>query len=332
LLGSLVWIVPLLAYNRQTFGGPLKTGYHLWTGSFYNRLSYVFNVKYLATPGWLNTGPGNLMYYLRSLLGLNMLFYSAVFFLAIALGLLSLVRSRTQQRRGLALLLLLALVDLAFYSIYVFRYWRFMLLAGAILAIIGGVGVSVLTRWVAYGIEEGNGHAPAVARAVVSVILLVLIGLTVAASTADGIRLGYTWHTALRKYPWFAYMVRFEATRYLNDQLPDDALVVSGIPPSYLGYYLLGNTARTSMAIARGVEKTTDGPGLSWPVAQERPDLIAKAIDGGIPVYLLDDPETARWPAALTALQASFDFKEKGAVALYPVQTLRLYRLAEKAP
>ena len=332
LLGSLVWIVPLLVYNWRTFGSPLKTGYHLWTGFFYNTLSFTLNLSYILTPGWLNKGPGNLEYYLRSLLGLNASFYGLAFLAAIAVGLVYMVRSAApRQRRGLALLLLLALADLAFYSMYLFRYPRFVLLAGAILAIIGGVGVSALTGWVVLAVRQRQRQGRYLARALVCALLLLLVAFTCAGSALDGVRSGYVWHTALRGRPWFTYMVRYEAIQYLDSQLPNDALIVSGVPPSYLGYYLLRNTARTSMSIARGVEQTTDGPGLAWPVALERPDLIAAAIDKGIPVYLLDEPETQQWKAALTSLQERFDFRRESVAALGGGRRYTLYRLAEKA-
>lgn len=312
-LGAAPGALALLAYNWFTFGDPLRSGYQHWN-PFFSDTASVFSLRYLTEASASDTVP-TIRYYAALLLGLDSAYYLPPFALAIAGGLVAAVRrGSSEQRRALLILALLAAANLSIYSVYRYQYPRFAMTACTALTIVGAHGVVVLVRAVAGRQREQRLHSLARVAAAVAVTLIAAgLLLTVAWSVRDS----YLFRTALRGAAWYESTWRYDAVRFLNEQAPDDAWIVSALPAPYIEHYVLQNTQRFYVPITRGgVMYAGKPPARQWLVADEDAAGLEARLRRGGSVYLLADPVTAEQTQAIAFLRTRFAWREKGAVQL----------------
>jgi len=142
-------------------------------------------------------------------------------------------------------------------------------------------------------------------------------------------RNSYCLRVSLRHKEWYEAPWRYEAMRYLDREMPPDAILVSGMPGPYVDHYLLRGTARLYMPIKhKGADYSSRPPGRAWPVADEQPEMLEAAIKQGKSVYLLTDPSTLQSMASLDFLRSRFAFREVGTLTTPGADPQTLYRLA----
>lgn len=310
-LGAAPWAVALLGYNWLAHGDPLRSGYAWWHPFFQDNVG-VFSLRYLTSPSASDTLP-TLRYYSSLLLGLDSAYYLPPFVLAIAAGLLAVLHNGSRVRkRALTMLGVLAVANLAIYAVYRYQYPRFAMLACTIVTVVGAYGMVVLARAVGGKGAGKDGPARALAGAA-----LALIAGGMLVGGAWSLRDSYALRVTLRGAAWFETTWRYDAVRFLNERLPDNALIVSALPGPYVEHYVIKETQRTYVPITRGgVMYAGKRPARQWLVADESPGELEALIDSGRSVFLLADPLTAEQTKALAALRARFAWREDSAVSL----------------
>ncbi len=325
--GAALPLAALLAYQWQTFGSPLQTAYQYWRPDDYENLANVFNLKYLLTLA-TDRGLPTIVYYGQVFAGKDIEFYRMRFAVMIVVGAVSLLGRLTQHERHGALLLgLLAAANLGPYLFYAFAGPRFVLLAAAVFAVLGGRGVVVLARFVVSSRRLG-AIPPIVTRLSAALILLWLAG-SVAVTGRAAIESSYLYLNRVSHAPWTFYPWNYELLRFADQRIPADALFISAQPAPLVDYYVLRGTQREYMAISRhkAVDYADKRPGLGWPVAIERADLLSEAIQQGRGVFLIDEPLIRRQSAWLAALRANFTLQAVASVSMPEAGDMTLYQL-----
>lgn len=323
--GMALLILPLLTYHWLTFGNPLRTGYHYWVGAWYDYPRKAFNPRYLLDNP-LYAGAGNLLFYGRSLAGLDGLYYTTPFVVAIFGALAAaLWRSTRRRRQGLAILAAVTVSPALLYGVYIFQMARFLLLPVMGLAILGS---GALAQW------AGTAMRARGARWLQRAVALVL-ATTVAAGLLAGIvrRLdeSYLWQTQVAGTAWCACPWQYEVAHFLDANIPENALIISPLSGPYIERLVLKDSSRSYMPLVHeGVEYADKAPGRAWPTAQDvAPDAVAAALEQGTPVYILSDPTIPLFAPVWQSLRARFVLAPQASNLSSCAAPLLLYRLAE---
>ena len=111
----------------------------------YGDPSHAFGFRYLFAPPQ-DTTSGNLAFYAALALGANPAFYTPVLALCALVGLLWTARSVPHLRPQLFVLMAVAIVNVALFTVYGFQARRFVFATGIILVIMAAGGVAVLAQ------------------------------------------------------------------------------------------------------------------------------------------------------------------------------------------
>jgi len=325
-LGALPPIIIQLLYNWQAFGSPFTTGYEYWQWALSGTARDFLSLKYTVLPSSLDAVP-NISYYAGALLGLDLAphsgsFYWPPFVLAILAGVVALVRGLSpRMRRDVLVLALLALGNLSIYLVTVFQISRYVMLTSIVLTMVGARGVVEL----AHMCREARRSRRL--RLILGATLLLVTG-SVFATGALAARDSYFIRVNIRDKEWYEIPWRYEEMLYLDREMAQDGVIISGLPAPYIDHYVLKDTARAYLPIKhKGASYAGKPPAAQWPVADEQPELIEAAIRQGRAVYLLDEPFTRQHAAAVTFLRSRFSFQDVGTLAMPRADPQTLYQL-----
>lgn len=281
--GASLWLVPLLAYQWQTFGHPLATGYGFWAPDIYGNLGQVFNLRYLLVSA-VAPATSSLRYYALPLLGISVWpFYPLPFVVAIGAGVHALVQQATQiDRRKLAIPLAAASASLCAGLVYAFLDVRLLLLAFLVLAMLGAHGF-----WALAATRPAASRRRALLYA-----LIAFVGLAVAWHGLYTVRDSFLWQTVARQRTWSALPLRYESALFVDRIAPANAVILTNMPLPYADYYMGRGGGRQIVPLTRSAEYASKAPGKDWVVAAERPDLIAEYLRAGRAVYITPDAQT----------------------------------------
>ena len=267
-LPSVVLVLATAAYQQAVFGDFRRNGYMFWAPLPCDYTSLSFSTGFLR----------------RNLISLR----TSGFFVPAAFGVVGgailLARGSVPGRRALQFAAIAAVPATLLHLVFFFAAPRFHLNLIAFLSVIGGAGVAA-------GIPGAWMRRARFAPAVIALVPALVPGLHPRTS------------------------IRRETAEILARDTPEDAVVVSGIDPVFLEPYLLRGTRRRVVPANRDVEYASKavawkriplpdpppkwiGPeGIRWlldngalrvcpSTADERPDLLAKWVREGVPVFL----------------------------------------------
>ncbi len=313
LISLAAFIGPVLLFNKQTFGGFLRTGYNLWLPAWHDNLSKTFNLEYAFG------ADGRVGDYLPTLLGLpgpsyhgeQLALYlppvAALAVLACAINWWRDFKQKTfslQSRFGL-LALGLIIASLILYSLYWYKAdLRFVHLWLPLVAILASGGVVICLDWLGsgFGVRDSaprklsstetrprfsifdfrfsikNFRLPS-SVALITLVLLIIWGLV------NAIGQGWDWNQQYQAE-------KYEYIRIIEQYTPPDAVIVTDdIQPIFFSAYQQYSGQRRMMSLTQ--TRHVMPQNYRFPTIKEQPGLVAELIRQGRPVYYLYSAQAA---------------------------------------
>ena len=289
--GAAPVVLPYLSFCARMYGGPFRSGYHVW----HMLAAPPFSLRNIAmniSPRWIPPEPQNAAqaierflgttngaYYASSLLGLQGAYGPAVFMFILA-GIAGAfdVSGRCGRQRRSAALAFLSVIGLyvLLHMTYVDHDPRYLFLVLPFLLSFAAYGASRRLR----PLCRGRVTAPTLAWAALF------------AFAASGMCLSLAREIHRRRDPPYQYVI-CEAYRKM---LPPDGCVISSIHPAMLDRYLLRGTARRYYVVspremyARLAIRLADGSRVTLPVepVQRHLDEVRAMLRAG-KVVMADD-------------------------------------------
>lgn len=250
LYSFVIGILPLLLFNFQQFGSPLRTGYHYWCSIPYDYPRLTFSLRYLWH-SYQRPDYGNLLCYLFPPIQHPWkhtgLLLQSVYWFSVVAGIRLIYQTSlddnsdaacTATKRSYCLTLVSASsIFLVFYSCYFFHDTRFLLPVY--------IGLLPVSIWYFQIITRISPMFAANRIVGMGILLLTCITMWT---------LGPKWSRPSDQYPRALASARIEMIQAANKLLPENAPVISNLDGAFLEYFLLRGTHRRYLPIDRNTE------------------------------------------------------------------------------
>jgi len=270
---------------------------------------------------------GNLVYYLKALLGLTRgasRYYTPIIAILAGVGWVKMLRSKKRGEQGLGRFALMAVILL--FSLHCVYYWQEARLLGILLpflCLMVARGITAVRRWIlrARTRAQPMGRWTSKCAGMLLVLSLLAQGWVVVRQSA-------VWQWSIRRSS-VPVPARRLVAEFLDRSVSPDACIISGIDPVYLQFHVLAGTDRTYLAISRGVRYagTPVGQG-ELVVPGANPEYVDSLLDENVLVYVADDVFTAGFPEYVE-LTRYYTLELAGAGQL-GTDTVRLFRLGRQ--
>lgn len=334
-IGMAFIMMPYMVFCNATYGGPLRTGYHIWvperleSPGFLSPRNIVFNIS-PPTPhppkntiqkiqGILRTTNG--AFYSSALLGLNKIYNPAVFIfivIGISHSLSRGIATRADRRMLTPCVIFIIGLSVLFYMMIPCSDYRYLLPVLPLLLAFAGFGMS---RKVQFSYRKRIRPA--------SLFYLILFSIVM-----PGVGLSLYRRVTTPPPP----PLQYEICKTYRELVPPDGCIISGMDAVLVDYFVLSGSKRVFFALSEKSmcvdQRLRLKPGdalITLPIipVSRRMDKIYALIDKG-KVVLMDDWENPLWLGwryreDLEMMRDNFTLEEVGRKGPF-----HIYRLSNK--